>query len=239
MTIAGAPLASPPPALSDGFSEFVTTHSVPSGPVVIRGSVHGKPGAIFWTFTLDHLGGAACAAPAHASTAMPSRTAPRRRRSLTGRPPLRGAGVYASGGAGDEDPVILGATLGVTPGGVVITGTHRLCTAELGVRFPPPPSARAAFIPRMSLGRDFRWLWTAFAVSTVGTWLAFDAFPLIAILVLHSGPGQVSLLAAAGLAVGALVAVPLGPWVEFRRKRRVMIAMDLVRFCALLSVPAA
>jgi MFS family permease len=46
-------------------------------------------------------------------------------------------------------------------------------------------------------------------------------------------------LAAAGLAVGALVAVPLGPWVEFRRKRPVMVAMDLIRFTALLTVPAA
>ena len=68
---------------------------------------------------------------------------------------------------------------------------------------------------------------------------AFGAFPLIAILVLHAGPGQVSLLAAAGLAVGAAVAVPLGPWVEFRRKRPVMIAMDLSRFAAVLSIPVA
>src|SRR4051812_3208270 len=52
-------------------------------------------------------------------------------------------------------------------------------------------------------------------------------------------PPRVSLLAAAGLAVGAAVAVPLGPWVEFRRKRPVMIAMDLARFAALLSVPLA
>ena len=89
------------------------------------------------------------------------------------------------------------------------------------------------------LGRDFGWLWAAFAISTVGTWLAFDAFPLIAILVLHAGPAEVSALAAVGLAVGALVAVPLGPWVEFRRKRPVMIAMDLTRFAALISVPAA
>jgi MFS family permease len=89
------------------------------------------------------------------------------------------------------------------------------------------------------LGREFGWLWTAYAVSTLGTWLAFDAFPLIAILVLHAGPAEVSVLAAAGLAVGALVAVPLGPWVEFRRKRPVMVAMDLIRFGALMTVPAA
>src|SRR4051794_41580762 len=94
-------------------------------------------------------------------------------------------------------------------------------------------------LARQSLGRQFRWLWAAYAVSTLGTWFAFDAFPLIAILVLHAGPAEVSLLAAAGLAVGAVVAVPLGPWVEFRRKRPVMVAMDLVRCGALLSVPAA
>ncbi|WP_040859122.1 MFS transporter [Nocardia niigatensis] len=92
---------------------------------------------------------------------------------------------------------------------------------------------------RRSLGRGFGRLWAAFAVSTAGTWLAFDAFPLIAVLVLHAGPGQVSLLAAAGLAVGALVAIPLAPWMEFRRKRPVMIATDMVRFAVVLSVPLA
>ena len=92
---------------------------------------------------------------------------------------------------------------------------------------------------RRSLGRQFGWLWAAYTVSTVGTWLAFDAFPLIAILVLHAGPTEVSMLAAAGLAVGAAVAVPLGPLVEFRRKRPVMVAMDLTRFVAVMSVPAA
>ncbi|MEV5410059.1 hypothetical protein AB0K60_14640 [Thermopolyspora sp. NPDC052614] len=45
-----------------------------------------------------------------------------------------------------------------------------------------------------------------------------------------------SALAAAALAVGALVVVPLGPWVEFRRKRPVVIAMDLIRFAALSAV---
>jgi MFS family permease len=87
--------------------------------------------------------------------------------------------------------------------------------------------------------RQFRWLWGAFAVSTFGTWLAFDAFPIVAILALHARPFEVSVLAAAGLAVSAVVAVPLGPWVERRRKRRVMIAMDCLRFAALISVPAA
>jgi MFS family permease len=92
---------------------------------------------------------------------------------------------------------------------------------------------------RRRLGREFGWLWGAYAVSSFGTSLAFGAFPLIAIIVLHAGPGAVSALAAAGLAVGAAVAVPLGPWVEFRRKRSVMVAMDLARFAAMLSIPVA
>ena len=92
---------------------------------------------------------------------------------------------------------------------------------------------------RRSLGRQFGFLWAAYAVSAYGTGLGFGAFSVLAILVLHSGPAEVSALSAAGLAVGAVVAVPLGPWVEFRRKRPVMVAMDLTRFAALLSIPVA
>lgn len=89
-----------------------------------------------------------------------------------------------------------------------------------------------------SLGRQFGWLWAAYSVSAYGSGIGFGAFPLIAVLVLHSGPVEVSALSAAGLAAGAAVAVPLGPWVEFRRKRPVMIAMDLARFAALMTIPA-
>lgn len=63
--------------------------------------------------------------------------------------------------------------------------------------------------------------------------------PLIAIQVLHVGPAAVSALAAVGLAVGALLALPLGPRVDARRKKPVMIATDLMRFGALLTIPAA
>ncbi|RMI30318.1 MFS transporter [Nocardia stercoris] len=92
---------------------------------------------------------------------------------------------------------------------------------------------------RRSLGRRFGWLWAAYAVSAYGSGLGFGALPLIAVLALHAEPGQVAALSAIGPAVGALVAVPLGPWVEFRGKRPVLIAMDLVRFAAMLSIPLA
>ncbi|MBM0279268.1 MFS transporter [Micromonospora tarensis] len=87
------------------------------------------------------------------------------------------------------------------------------------------------------LESSFGWLWSAYAVSTYGTWVAFGAFPLIAVRVLHTSAFAVSLLAAVGLAVAAIVAVPFGPWVEHRAKRQVLVGMDLVRFLATASVP--
>lgn len=87
------------------------------------------------------------------------------------------------------------------------------------------------------LGRRFGWLWAAYAVSAYGTWLGFGAFSFIAIRVLHASAAEVAAISAAGLAGGALVAVPIGPWVEFRHKRPVMITMDLIRFAAQASIP--
>jgi MFS family permease len=89
------------------------------------------------------------------------------------------------------------------------------------------------------LGRRFGWLWASYAVSAYGSGLGFGALPLIAVLVLHAGPAEVSALSAVGPAVGALIAVPLAPCVEFRRKRPVMIMMDLTRFTAMATIPVA
>lgn len=92
---------------------------------------------------------------------------------------------------------------------------------------------------RRSLGRRFGWLWASYAVSAYGSGFGFGAMSIIAIRVLHAGPGRISLLTSVGFGAGALLAIPLGPWVEFRRKRPVMIGMDLLRFAAQLSVPIA
>ncbi|WP_330265578.1 MFS transporter [Streptomyces griseorubiginosus] len=92
-------------------------------------------------------------------------------------------------------------------------------------------------VGRRRLGLPFGWLWASYAVSAYGSGLGFGALPLIAVLVLRAGPAEVSALSAVGPAVGALIAVPLAPWVEFRRKRPVMIMMDLVRFAAMATIP--
>ncbi|MFD5463661.1 MFS transporter [Kitasatospora sp. NPDC127059] len=94
-------------------------------------------------------------------------------------------------------------------------------------------------VGRRPLGQGFGWLWAAYAVSAYGSGLGFGALPLLAVLVLHAGPAEVSALSAVGPAMGALIAVPLAPWVEFRRKRPVMIAMDLARFAAMATIPLA
>jgi MFS family permease len=86
---------------------------------------------------------------------------------------------------------------------------------------------------------DFRRLWGAYAVSELGTALSLGALPLIATLVLHASVLEVSLLAALGGVAGAALALPLGPWIEIRHKRPVMIGADLLRCAALASIPAA
>ena len=90
----------------------------------------------------------------------------------------------------------------------------------------------------MSLGRDFRRLWLAFTVSAVGSAVGLGALPLIAVLALDVSTFQVSMLAALS-AIGAVLGLPMGDFIEQRRKRPVMIAADLVRFVVLVSVPVA
>jgi hypothetical protein len=94
-------------------------------------------------------------------------------------------------------------------------------------------------VARRKLGRQFGWLWAAYAASAYGSGLGFGAFGLIAISVLHFSPAGVSALSSASLIVGALVAAPTGPWIETRRKRPVMITMDLLRFAAMATIPPA
>lgn len=92
---------------------------------------------------------------------------------------------------------------------------------------------------RSSLGRDFNRLWTAYSISEAGTALSAGALPLIAITALGSSTWQVSLLAAVSGIVSAVIALPFGGYIEYRRKRPVMVSADLVRCLATASIPVA
>lgn len=90
-----------------------------------------------------------------------------------------------------------------------------------------------------TLSQDFRRLWAAYAISAIGSGIGYGALPLVAVLVLDVSTFQVSLLAALSAVAGAALALPMGDFIEQRRKRPVMIASDLVRFVSLLTVPLA
>ncbi len=83
-------------------------------------------------------------------------------------------------------------------------------------------------VARRSLGRQFAWLWASCAVSTFGTYLGFGAFPPIAIsgAPLRADRGVDAGRGWAGGGGGGRGVAAARPWVEFRRKRPVMIAMD-------------
>jgi predicted MFS family arabinose efflux permease len=87
--------------------------------------------------------------------------------------------------------------------------------------------------------QDFRWRWAAQAFSEFGSAVAYSALPLVAIIVLGASEFQVSLLTVVSSVVSAALALPVGPWIEYHRKRPVMIGADLLRFVAIGSVAVA
>jgi hypothetical protein len=86
---------------------------------------------------------------------------------------------------------------------------------------------------------DFRRLWTGRAISQFGSDIGAVALPLIAVTVLHASAFQVTVLAAVAAVSTLLLSFPIGSFVEYRRKRPVLVVADLIRAAALASVPPA
>jgi predicted MFS family arabinose efflux permease len=86
---------------------------------------------------------------------------------------------------------------------------------------------------------EVRSVWAAYAISQAGSGIGTGALPMVAILLLDASDWQISVLAAVAGIAGAVAVVPLGPWVEFHRKRPIMVGADLLRGVTLLSVPVA
>ncbi|MFE5291888.1 MFS transporter [Isoptericola sp. NPDC056618] len=87
--------------------------------------------------------------------------------------------------------------------------------------------------------RDFRLLVAGQTTSQLGTQVAGVAVPLLAIDALGATAFEVGLLGAASTIAFLLVGLPAGAWLDRMRRRPVMIAADVVRAVALLSVPVA
>ncbi|WP_425583472.1 MFS transporter [Streptomyces paradoxus] len=87
--------------------------------------------------------------------------------------------------------------------------------------------------------RDFRLLWVGETVSGLGNSITVVALPLIAVVGLDAGSTAVGLLTAAAWLPWLLIGLPVGAWVDRRRKRPLMIACDVAAAAALVSVPSA
>ncbi|MBR7829399.1 MFS transporter [Actinospica sp. MGRD01-02] len=88
-------------------------------------------------------------------------------------------------------------------------------------------------------GRQLRVLWSAYAISSLGSAVSMGAIPLIAVLRLGESAGAVSLMTAFAFAATAVIALPLAPFVEQQPKQRVLRVTEALSFAALCSVIAA
>ena len=86
---------------------------------------------------------------------------------------------------------------------------------------------------------DYLKLWLAATVSLMGSQVSQLAIPFIAAVVLTSSALEVAMLGAVEMAPFILFALPAGAWLDRVRRRPVMIAGDLGRGLALLSIPIA
>jgi predicted MFS family arabinose efflux permease len=86
---------------------------------------------------------------------------------------------------------------------------------------------------------DFRQLFLAKATSSVGTQLTVLAMPVLAVKVLHADEFEMGLLGTFEFLAFLLVGLPAGAWVDRWRRKRVLVANDLIRAVALGSLPLA
>ncbi|MFP5347752.1 MAG: MFS transporter, partial [Actinomycetes bacterium] len=103
------------------------------------------------------------------------------------------------------------------------------------------PRARLLEGWRRSLAyhHDFRQLWLGDTVSQVGTQLSVLAIPVLAVRLLGADELQMGLLATFETLAFLVVGLPAGAWVDRWRKKRVLVAGDLLRTAALATLPAA
>jgi len=95
--------------------------------------------------------------------------------------------------------------------------------------------------PRGPLWRrgDFLKLWAAQTVSDFGARIAREGIPYAAVLTVGANPIQMGVLAALGLGPSVVVGLTAGGLVDRSRRRRVLIAADVIRAVVLTTIPIA
>jgi MFS family permease len=80
-------------------------------------------------------------------------------------------------------------------------------------------------------------LWSADAISQVGSQVTLLALPFAAILVLHASAFELGVLSACASLPFLLIGLPAGVWVDRLRRRPIMVVADAGRAALLASVP--
>jgi MFS family permease len=120
--------------------------------------------------------------------------------------------------------------------------------ALVTVEPPGPPTATTPVeepvVPRRPFGgllrqHDFRQLFTASAISQVGTQLTGLALPVLAVRVLDANAFEMGVLGACEFLAFLVIGLPSGAWVDRWRKQRVLVLNDVIRGLALVSLPVA
>jgi MFS family permease len=98
-----------------------------------------------------------------------------------------------------------------------------------------------ALWPRGPLWRrgDFLKLWAAQTVSDFGARITREGVPYAAVLTIGANPIQMGVLAALSLGPSVVVGLIAGGLVDRVRRRRVLIAADLIRAAVLATIPLA
>lgn len=81
--------------------------------------------------------------------------------------------------------------------------------------------------------------WAADTVSVFGSLITRIALPFTAVLLLNASAFDMSVLALADLVPSCVLGLPVGVWVDRRRRLPLMIASDVMRAVVLVSIPAA
>jgi MFS family permease len=86
---------------------------------------------------------------------------------------------------------------------------------------------------------DFLRLWSGQTISAFGSMVGGTAMSFTAILFLHATPFQMGLLSAMELLPAFLVGLLAGAWADRLRRRPLLIAADVCRALALVTIPIA
>jgi MFS family permease len=101
-------------------------------------------------------------------------------------------------------------------------------------------TAARRLVPALLREPSFRRFWFGQTISMFGDQVTGLALPVVAVVSLGAEATQMGLLVAVGLLPHLLFSLPAGVWLDrVRRRRRLMIFMDLGRALAIVSIPVA